>query len=60
VHSLNQCEAKEASIEDLVASDATGFERMLQLVEQMRENANLDFATLTVAVDEFTQLTEEN
>ncbi|MEO0615299.1 MAG: NAD-glutamate dehydrogenase [Pseudomonadota bacterium] len=58
VHSLNQCEAREASIDDLVASDAAGFERMLQLVDQMRENADPDFATLTVAVDEFTQLTE--
>ena len=60
VHSLNRCEASEDSIDDLLASDAAGYDRLLQLIGQMRENAGSDFATLTVAVDELTKLTEED
>ena len=59
VHSLNRCEASSDSIDDLLESDRAGFDRLLQLVDQMREHASTDFATLTVAVDEFTKLSGE-
>ena len=59
VHSLTRCEASADSIDDLLASDRAGFDRLLQLVDQMREHATTDFATLTVAVDEFTKLSGE-
>ncbi len=57
VHSLNQCKASAASIEELIDSDRESFSRVDQLITQMRENKSTDFATLTVAVDEFKQLT---
>ncbi|MEN7341510.1 MAG: NAD-glutamate dehydrogenase [Pseudomonadota bacterium] len=58
VHSLNQCKASAASIDDLIASDRDAFDRTGQLIEQMQERGNVDFATLTVAVDELTQLSQ--
>ncbi|MEL7298227.1 MAG: NAD-glutamate dehydrogenase domain-containing protein, partial [Pseudomonadota bacterium] len=58
VHSLNRCKASAESIDDLVAEAPAAFERAQQLVQQMREKGQTDFATLTVAVDEMTQLSQ--
>ena len=52
VHSINQCRLDDEDIDALIASDEDGFNRVLSLLEIMRENDSLDFATLTVAVDE--------
>ncbi|MFK8053211.1 MAG: NAD-glutamate dehydrogenase [Woeseiaceae bacterium] len=59
VHSLNQCRASERSVDDMLKRDPQAFERTDQLISQMKDKDQTDFATLTVAVDELTKLIQD-
>ncbi|MEO0576724.1 MAG: NAD-glutamate dehydrogenase [Pseudomonadota bacterium] len=58
VHALTKCRGGNRSIEALIREDNHGFERMQTVMTEMRDNAERDFATLTVAVDELTKLAQ--
>jgi glutamate dehydrogenase len=58
VRSLTSCTVSEDAIDELLASDAAAFDRVQTLVSQMKEGGGTDFATLTVAIDEFNKLTK--
>ncbi|MEL6870352.1 MAG: NAD-glutamate dehydrogenase [Pseudomonadota bacterium] len=58
VHDLTRCRGGNESIDAMIAKDTHGFERLQTVMQEMRDNNERDFATLTVAVDELNKLAQ--
>lgn len=57
VYSVNRCREASRGIEKMLGQFADRYERVMELLTQMRESESTDFATLTVAVNELATLT---